>query len=440
MLSLRARHRLRGELWIIPLLLVLASIALSVLTVSIDRAFGDHIVPAAITGKPDSVSTILSTIASAMVTLTTLVLTITTVAVQLAMGQFSPRIVRALLQDRASQFAYGLFASTFTFAILALRELDVGGGGTVPGLTVLVAYLLMLASIATLFLYMHHSGNSLRAAGLIDLVGDHLHEQIDRLYEAGDTAPTPRDVVVCPEAGIVVDLDRPALVAAARDAGCVLELVPMMGDFVPAGAPLFRIEGDAGRSDHAQLAGFVVLAAERTHGDDPAYGFRKLVDIAERGIAQPFTDPTTAIMVIDRLHDGLRQLATRRFPTGRHTDDNGDVRLVERVLGWDGYVRLAFDELRLAGAASPQVPRRILAALHDLKTVAPPDRHPPLDRQLALLTAAVEHEYDDGPDRRAALVPDQQGVGSGADLNGRLRPSGHHAADSVPEGTTSTRG
>lgn len=415
--SLRARHRLRGQLWIVPLLCVLAAIALSAITLTIDRAFSDRLIPTDITGKPDAVSSILSTIASAMVTLTTLVLTITTVAVQLAMGQFSPRIVRALLQDRASQIAYGVFASTFIFAIMSLRELDVGGGGTVPGLTVLVTYLLMLASVATLFFYMDHSGNSLRAAGLIDLVGDHLHEQIDRLYPTDDPAPVRSDVVACPESGIVIDLDHPALVAIARDADCVLELAPMMGDFLPVGSPLFRIHGSAAHLDRYQVARYVVLAAERTHGDDPAYGFRKLVDIAERGIAEPFNDPTTAVMVIDRLHDSLRQLATRSFPTGRHNDGNGDVRLIERVLGWDGYVRLAFDELRLAGAASPQVPRRILAALDDLKTVAPLERHPPLDRQLALLTTAVGQHFDDEHDGRAALVPDQQGIGSGADIS-----------------------
>jgi len=112
---------------------VLAGIVLSLITVAIDRAFGDRFIPTSMTGKPDAVSSILSTIATAMVTLTTPVLTVITVAVQLAMGQFSPRIVQALLQDRASQFAYGLFASTFTFAILALREVDAVGGGTVPG-------------------------------------------------------------------------------------------------------------------------------------------------------------------------------------------------------------------------------------------------------------------------------------------------------------------
>ncbi|MEV8378823.1 DUF2254 domain-containing protein [Kribbella sp. NPDC056861] len=416
MLSLRARHRLRGELWIVPLLGVLAAIVLSLVTVAIDRAFGDRLIPTSITGEPDAVSSILATIASAMVTLTTLVLTVTTVAVQLAMGQFSPRIVRALLQDRASQLAYGLFAATFTFAILALREVNAAGDGTVPGLTVLMAYLLQLASIAALFLYIHHAGNSLRVAGLIDLVGDHLHEQIDRLYPPGQAASSRRDIVASPEPGIVVDLDHPALIAAAQKADCVLELVPMMGDFVPAGAPLFRIDGHPDRLDHTHLADLVVLAGERTHGDDPAYGFRKLVDIAERSIAQPFTDPTTAVMVIDRLHDGLRQLATRTFPTGRHCDAAGELRLIERVISWDGYVRLVFDELRLAGAASPQIPRRLFAALQDLKTVAPPDRQPALDRQIALLTAAVEQQYDDGPDRHAALVPDQQGIGSGSDL------------------------
>ena len=135
-------------------------------------------------------------------------------------------------------------------------------------------------------------------------------------------------MVLAPKPGIVTDLDHPGLVAAARDADCMLEMVPMMGDFVPAGAPLFRVHGEPGRLVHQRVAGLAILAAECTHGDDPAYGFRKLVDIADRGLAQPFTDPTTAVMVIDCLHDCLRQLATRTFPSGRHHDADGDVRLI----------------------------------------------------------------------------------------------------------------
>lgn len=309
-----------------------------------------------VTGTPDTVANILSTIATSMVTLTTLVLTVTTVAVQLAMGQFSPRIVRALLQDRASQLSYGLFASTFTFAMLALREVDAVGGGTVPGLTALVAYLLMLASIVALFLYINHASNSLRAAGLIDLVGDHLREQLDRLYPADAPQLAPRDMVLAREPGLVTDIDRPALVTAARELDCVLELIPMMGDFVPAGAPLFRVHGQpAGKLDREGIAQLVILASERTHDGDPAYGFRKLVDIAERSVATPFADPTTAVMVIDRMHDCLRQLATRTFPSGAHRDANGDSRPAKPATGLGSGLSRSLPEQ--AGEGRDRTPR-----------------------------------------------------------------------------------
>jgi uncharacterized membrane protein len=151
--------------------------------------------------------------------------------------------------------------------------------------------------------------------------------------------------------------------------------------------------------------------------EDASYGLRKLVDVAERSIAQPFNDPTTTLQALHRLHDLLRQLAARPLPPGEHLDEDGVVRLVERTLSWDGYVRLAFDEIRLAGAASPQVTRRLIAALQDLKSVAPPDRQAPLDRQLRLLTAAVHRAYEDEED----ITADADGIGSGADVTTAVR-------------------
>jgi uncharacterized membrane protein len=159
-----------------------------------------------------------------------------------------------------------------------------------------------------------------------------------------------------------------------------------------------------------------LLDNERTHTDDPAYGFRKLVDVAQRALGTSSNDATTAVQVLNRLHASLRLIADRPLPTGVHRDDVGVVRLTERTLGWDGYVRLAFDEIRLAGAGYPQVTRRMCAAIEDLKALAPADRHPALDRQLRLLVAGVQRALDDEDDVRAALVPDAQGLGSGVDV------------------------
>jgi uncharacterized membrane protein len=454
MLALRIQRFVRTSLWLLPLLCILAGALLVLLTLALDRASGYQLVPQTVTGTPTDAQTVLSTFATAMASLTSLVLTVTLVAVQLAMGQFSPRIVAALLTDRFSQLSIGLFGATFVVSVLALREIRGSDTGTVPGLSVLLAYLLMFTSIVVLILFVHHTGQGLRVGGLIDLVGDRTRLLIAR-RAPGDVPVVVRAdadpyVVTAQGPGNLLLVDRAALIAAARRADCVLELVPVVGDFVVGGAALFRVhpgprpatDGDgrpSARIEPDRLARLVLLGPERVHTEDLAYGLRKLVDIAERSIAQPFHDPTTAVQALHRLHDLLRQLAPQPLSPGEHCDEAGVLRLLERSLSWDGYVRLAFDEIRLAGASTPQVTRRLCAALEDLKSVAPPDRQAPLDRQLRLLTAAVHRAYADEEDVVAALTPDTEGIGSGADVTtgggpGRttsqqaVRPDGRPAA------------
>ena len=88
------------------------------------------------------------------------------------------------------------------------------------------------------------------------------------------------------------------------------------------------------------------------------------------------------MQAIDPLHDILRQLARRPFSDGRIQDDRGQPRLVMKAMTWDDYVHLAVDEIRMAGAGSPQVSRRLVAALTDLRRMALPDRVDVLDEQL----------------------------------------------------------
>ncbi|MCW2608818.1 MAG: conserved rane protein of unknown function [Cryptosporangiaceae bacterium] len=417
----RARRFLHTSLWFVPLLCLLGGLVVSAATVAIDRR-AQTLVPVSLTGSPNSARMLLSAAATSMMTLITLVLTVTTVTVQLAMGQFSPRIVRALLHDRQSQLSHGLFLATFGYALLGIREVEnvAEGKDGVPGVTVVVAYGLVLASIVTLLLYVNHASDALRVAGLIDLVGDEVRRNVDRAYPAPPDRPAVADdpLVYSPEPGVLVDWDVDGLVEVARRAGCTLDLLPARGDFVPAGGPLLRVHDRSGpvALPAHRLRGLVTLGSERVHSEDAAYGFRKLVDIAERAVDSPFNDPTTAVQAIDRLHDCLRQLAPRPFPSGHHQDRDGRLRLIVPTLSWDGYVRLAFDEIRLAGASSPQVARRLRSALADLRTVAPPERQSALDRQWHLLDAAVPRKYDDAPDVAAAAVPDPQGIGSGPDV------------------------
>lgn len=405
---------LRSNLWFIPVMCVLAGMALSIATLTLDRITEFDLIPRWMTGGPEAALGILTTIATSMVSLATLVLTITMVVVQLAMGQFSPRIVQTFLRDRPSQLAIGLFVATFAHAMLSMREVQSDGDGQVPGIAIVVAYALVLTSIAMLVLYVDHIGRSLRVSSLIELVGEDtrrlLDDQFPELLSAPRESPS---VIVAVTSGVVTTIDRDKLVDMAAASDCILHVVPALGSFIPSGAPLINIEGQHARLDCADVARCVELELERTLDEDIAYGFRLLVDVAERSIAEsPFLDPTTAVQSIDRLHDVLRQLAVRVIPDGRHYDGAGNLRLTIPSVSWDGYVHLAFDEIRLVGAGSPQVSRRLIAALDDLIDYAPSDRRPALIEQRELLEAAILQLPRDERDLHRSKVADGQGLGA----------------------------
>src|ERR687895_2226577 len=103
--------------------------------------------------------------------------------------------------------------------------------------------------------------------------------------------------------GVVVAVEEDEIVAQARRAGVVVAVVPRVGDFVPAGAPLFRIcapwpDGPRDPDDDRladRLAGLVTLSNERSlEQQDLAFSFRQLVDIAEKALSPGVNDPTTA--------------------------------------------------------------------------------------------------------------------------------------------------
>jgi hypothetical protein len=167
----------------------------------------------------------------------------------------------------------------------------------------------------------------------------------------------------------------------------------------------------------------VVSGLERTLGEDVAYGFRMLVDMAERSLSEsPFVDPTTAVQAIDRLHDGLRQLATRVIPDGRHHDRTGHLRLTTPAMAWGAYVHLAFDEIRLAGTESPQVTRRLVAALHDPGS-RPPGTRSRVGSATGTATGGGPRHPRDQRDLNMALVPDAQGIGVAAGAKPVADPS-----------------
>jgi uncharacterized membrane protein len=272
--------------------------------------------------------------------------------------------------------------------MLAMREVhSFTGRGSVPGVTIIVSFALVIVSIVVLIAYVHHIGNSLKVDSIIKSVGEEATSLIDKLYpeRLDDRGTEQPGVIGSDTAGVVFRVDHEALVDLATEAGCRLELVPGVGMFVPRDAPLLRVHGNGARPDVTAARRAVAIGPERTMDQDGAFGIQTLVDVAGRSLTDSFNDPTTAVQALDRLHDCVRQLATRRLPDGRFHDAGGELRLTVPTLNWDGYVALAFDSLRSAAAESPPVLERMRDALEDIRTIVPPERRPPLDDRLRSL-------------------------------------------------------
>ena len=67
---------------------------------------------------------VINTVSSAMMTFIGVVFSISLVAVQMASGQFTPRVVRIFVRSRITKLTFAVFLATFTLTLLVLTSFD----------------------------------------------------------------------------------------------------------------------------------------------------------------------------------------------------------------------------------------------------------------------------------------------------------------------------
>lgn len=419
------RSFLDTSLWPQPVAAMLIALVSAALLVNIDQARAPHEEYWFLFGgQSESAREVLSTIASSLLSFTGLVFSITVLVLQLASTQFSSRVLRTFLRDRTTRLTMATFVGSFVFALVVLTRVREEGPEApefVPALSVSATIVLLVLSVAVFVRYIHHMAHAIRVVNVITRVAEETRESLDRLYPSAfllqpppavprPQRPPDRLVHRNRPGGVVVEVDEEALIELATRHRGVIALVPFVGDFVPFGSVLFRVWSEHPPDDEA-LADCVMLGVERTPHQDTAFGFRELVDIAERALSPAINDPTTAVQALDQIHDLLRRLATREIPAAERVDHEGQLRLVLPRPDWDAYVNLALEEICLFGRRSIQVHRRVRALIADLLQVVPAPRRAVLAQQLETLEASVREAFDTRYEQRLARTPSAQGQG-----------------------------
>ncbi|NIH68837.1 DUF2254 domain-containing protein [Modestobacter marinus] len=379
--------RVRGALWPIPALGILLAIVLGTTLPELDQhwATREHPLTFAFGGGASAARDLLAAIAGSLISVTGVTFSLTVVALQLSSSQFTPRLLQTFSTDRTVQLTLAQLVLTFTYALTVLRTVRTESAtedddAFVPRLSITVAYLLTLGSVLALVLFLGHLSRLLRVETMLRDVHDEATQTLARELDEPDGAARdaadhrsagPPVPLVARSSGFLTVVDERAAVAAAREAGVVVELAVRIGDSVVEGTPVAHAwslapggSPDTARLEEALDRSFQ-LYYERTPDRDLAYGLRKVVDICVRALSPGTNDPTTAVHALSHASSLLGRFAERPDEPRVCRDEEQRVRLVVPPWELPALLQLAVEEPLQFAEGQPTVLRRLAGLLRE---------------------------------------------------------------------------
>lgn len=381
---------IRSSLWFLPVLCILAALLLAFGLVELDRHVDDALRQRWLRlfeVEAEGARSILSTIAGSMATIAGVVFSITIVALTLASSQYTSRVLRNFMRDRANQIVLGIFIGVFLYCLLVLRTVSSGNGDFVPTLAVCVALVLAVLSCFAFIFFIHHISSTIQASEMVTAIHCETRAAIDQMYpdELGHGAagrhhdvPESTEWIPVPalQMGYVQSISEDGLFDFACDHDTLVRVDCNVGDFVAQGSPLLSLASKRA-PEHAtvvKLNRLYGIDSFRTVEQDPPFGIRQLVDIALKALSPGINDTTTAVTCLEHLTVLLTRCATRDFaPPHRYQDDR--LRLLTRRHGFAYLLRLAFDQILENAVGNKEILMRVLGGVETIARGSVDARH-----------------------------------------------------------------
>jgi uncharacterized membrane protein len=377
-----------GALWVLPTLTVLVFLLIGA---ALSRVEVDGDTPwtrLAFQGTAEDARSLLIVVSSTMITVTGLVFALTIVALQIASGQYSPRLLRSFMRDRGTQLVLSIFVGAFAYSTAGLYTVGVQGSGQeafVPRLAVSGSLALALASVGVLIYFIHHLAHSIQIDTIMSQVERETRSVIDDVYsdqpryrEPEELCPEPPPEAVdlpSPRSGYIQAVDPDPLFQVAVQHDRVVVLARQVGDHIVAGTPIARAwprsatrPPPGAETLREAVAAGVLVGFERTVVQDVGFGIRRLVDIANKALSPAINDPYTGVQAVHHLSVLLCGLARLRLGDWTVHDDRGELRVAVPRPTFADYLRLGTAQIRRFGAGEPAVTRALIVALRDFGT------------------------------------------------------------------------
>jgi uncharacterized membrane protein len=407
------REYVAGSLWVLPGFAALIALIIGFTMSQINIGPDSPLAPLAFQGTADDARALLMAVTGTVITVIALVLGLTVVALQLSSTQFSPRLLRNFLRDRANQIVLSIFVATFVYSAAGLYTVGVESGTRVeeyPRLAVTGSLVLLFASLALVVYFADHLAHSIQIDAITRRVEHNTLITVRHYLPGGEQdAPSPPEWAVpfvSRRSGYVQTVHPEEILPLAAGHGVTVRLKQRPGEHVVAGTTLawvWRTSPDDPAPDPEAFRQVIDLAVnigfERTLQQDAALGIRQLVDASCKALSPAINDPYTAVQSIDHVSVIFCALAVRPLGANIVRSSNGSAVIVPgRRFG--NYLSVMCGLIRRYGAREPTVMVALLRLLEHVAVVAPdkPDRLAAVEEQASLILTDAEREISQPAD------------------------------------------
>ena len=380
-----AWRTLRSSFWFLPGLGSVGGFALAWFTRYLDmnRQEDWGALPFVFSGGATNAYYVLSAVTGSLITVIATSFSLTLVILQLASGQYSPRLLKSFTADSSVQLAIGAYIATFVYSLMILMFMYTPSGDDVtlfiPSISLTVTIALTMVCVMILIYFIQHISKLVQSSTIVQMAQNDSLKAISKLenlddaqIEASDPTENPalKDllsgeplVVRSKETGYLQRLDVDSIVQSVTvgKETVVIEIPFAPGHFVGAGLPLVKVWSTRHirlcTDDRNKIQRAFKFGPERSFQQDFPFGIRQLSDIALKALSPGVNDPTTAMQAIDRLEAIFVALGSKALPSRLGERHINDARVLVKVNhpDFEDNVGLAFDQVRRAAFAGGEV-------------------------------------------------------------------------------------
>lgn len=412
---------LRSSFWFMPSLMVAVNIILAIVLIEADSAGLNQWLsqwPRLFGVGAEGARQMLATLAGSMITVMGITFSMTLLALVLASGQYTSRILRNFMRNSITQATLGVFASIFAYCLIVLRTIRGGGVDEfVPSLAVFFALVMSLGGVGILIYFIHHIASSIQASSIIASVAKETNVAIDRLLPIKPNIGLDEDddrhqilesldertwyPVPAARSGYVLSVNNQTLMNLAINNSTIVRMKHGIGEFVVQDTALISLAltyPPDQKMINALNAAYTI-GRHRTVDQDPAFGIRQIVDMAMKALSPGVNDTSTAVMCVDYLTSIMVRLAGRQFPPLYHYDGE-TLRMVAIVPSFESLLSVSFDQIRSCAENNVAILVRILGALDTIGSMTIRLSHlRAIDKQLQCIAELTDRCIQSSHDR-----------------------------------------